>query len=609
MNAKQKTTLILTIVFIALFIAIISIFSLNLREVGLKSAEDKARIAGKIVKDGLTAHMVSGIMDHREFFLQSIEKTQNVKNIWVSRSNSVIEQYGKGFNNEIPRDQTDRDVLSSGEEKSIIDDGITSSTFRLTIPYKATEEGDLNCLGCHSANVGDTLGAVTIVLDMSESKGVGIDTVKDVVIISMISFMLIQLIIHLLLKPYVDIFEDIKNVMQSASNGDYSKRVTQTSSSETKELANWVNSLMQKLQVALDSIESKIDIFLTSKIKKKDPLDEVNDTVDQLSDIYKYRMIIEKDESIEDVYERLATVLRNRFKLNTFKFIEADTTNKDTTVVYSEGDMCCSAQESGCRADRTNTMVDSTQFENVCTAFNCEGDFHICTPYSISNDLDFIVSIISNDSNEHNRVKSLLPSIEDYMNASRPEIVSKKLLQTLHESARTDQLTKMYNRKFLEEYLTKTFVQAKRSNIPYGFLMVDIDYFKMVNDTYGHDAGDAILQKLSQTMKSLISPNDFIIRFGGEEFVIILRDPTEESALELARTINKEFAKIVFNFNGESFSKTVSVGFSFVPKDTDQIWKAIKYADLSLYEAKNTGRNKVIRFNKELLQNGDKAEY
>lgn len=606
MNAKQKTTLILTIVFIALFIAIISIFSLNLREVGFKSAEDKARVTGKIVKDGLTAHMVSGVMDNRDFFLQNIEQTENVKNLWVVRAQSVIDQYGEGFNNEIARDDIDREVLQTGQEKAVVEDQLTSSTFRLTIPYIATDDGDLNCLNCHTAEVGDTLGAVTVVLDMSESKSVGIDTIKKVIIISMISFMLIQLIIHLLLKPYVDIFEDIKSVMQSAHSGDYSKRVTLTTTKETKELAGWVNSLMEKLQIALDSIESKIDIFLTKKSKKQDPLEEVNYTVDQLSDIYKYRIIIEKDEFIDDVYERLAVVLQTKFGLQNFKFIEADTTNKSSEVVYQEGGDFCNVHEYGCRADRTNTKVDSSQFNHVCKAFENKDLYHICVPYSISNDLDFIISIVSQNKQEHDKVIQQLDSIEDYMNASRPEIVSKKLLQTLHESARTDQLTKMYNRKFLEEYITKSFIQAKRANIPYGFLMVDIDYFKMVNDTYGHDVGDEAIKIIATVILEAIREADLAIRFGGEEFVVLLYNTTEEGMMKIAEKIRTRFETKVIEVGGESFTKTCSVGASYYPKDGDTAWKCIKYADMALYEAKESGRNKVVRYTKK---SGDKNKY
>ena len=110
-------------------------------------------------------------------------------------------------------------------------------------------------------------------------------------------------------------------------------------------------------------------------------------------------------------------------------------------------------------------------------------------------------------------------------------------------------------------------------------------------------------------MKDSISEKEFIIRFGGEEFLIIMKNPTPDSASELATRINAEFAKLVFTFNNVSFSKTVSIGYAFFPSDTDQIWKCIKFADLCLYKAKETGRNKVIRFTKDLLKDGDKENY
>ncbi|MCT7616254.1 diguanylate cyclase [Aliarcobacter butzleri] len=88
-----------------------------------------------------------------------------------------------------------------------------------------------------------------------------------------------------------------------------------------------------------------------------------------------------------------------------------------------------------------------------------------------------------------------------------------------------------------------------------------------------------------------------------------MKNPTESSARELATKINQEFAKLVFNYNGQAFSKTVSIGYSFFPDDADQIWKCIKYADISLYEAKETGRNKIVRFQKEFLKSADKKSY
>jgi diguanylate cyclase (GGDEF)-like protein len=183
------------------------------------------------------------------------------------------------------------------------------------------------------------------------------------------------------------------------------------------------------------------------------------------------------------------------------------------------------------------------------------------------------------------------------------------LMDVLRERNLLDGLTGLYNRKYIDEFVDKIMPKELALESTFAVMFLDIDYFKMVNDTYGHDAGDAILQKLAKTMQENITNNEFIVRFGGEEFLIVMKNPTEDSAKELAEKINKEFSKIVFNFNNESFSKTVSIGYAFFPTDTDQFWKCIKYADLSLYEAKETGRNKVIRFNKDILKNGEKDEY
>lgn len=182
-------------------------------------------------------------------------------------------------------------------------------------------------------------------------------------------------------------------------------------------------------------------------------------------------------------------------------------------------------------------------------------------------------------------------------------------MDVLRERNLVDGLTGLYNRKYLDEFIDKKMHHELATGTTYAVMFLDIDYFKMVNDTYGHDAGDAILQKLSSTMKSAITEKEFIIRFGGEEFLIIMKNPTPESAKELATRINQEFEKLVFTFNNDSFSKTVSIGYAFFPSDTDQIWKCIKFADLSLYEAKETGRNKVVKFTKELLKNADKDKY
>lgn len=106
---------------------------------------------------------------------------------------------------------------------------------------------------------------------------------------------------------------------------------------------------------------------------------------------------------------------------------------------------------------------------------------------------------------------------EDYITTARPAIVSKKLMQMLNLMARVDQLTGMYNRKFLDGFVDVSIPQAARAKINYAVLMIDIDYFKMINDNYGHDVGDEAIRVVSNVIKNSIRSSDIAIRYGGEE--------------------------------------------------------------------------------------------
>jgi diguanylate cyclase (GGDEF)-like protein len=95
------------------------------------------------------------------------------------------------------------------------------------------------------------------------------------------------------------------------------------------------------------------------------------------------------------------------------------------------------------------------------------------------------------------------------------------------------------------------------------------------------------------------------IRYGGEEFLILLLNSTEENSLKIAQKINKKFAQEVFSAENKTFKKTLSIGISHYPKDADTLWKAIKYADEALYEAKNSGRDKVVEFKSHMHKEGE----
>jgi len=169
-----------------------------------------------------------------------------------------------------------------------------------------------------------------------------------------------------------------------------------------------------------------------------------------------------------------------------------------------------------------------------------------------------------------------------------------KMQQELETLARTDYLTGIGNRRTFMENLKQDFALFKRNSIGCSVLMLDIDHFKSINDTFGHAAGDAVLKELSHTLTSGIRNVDFVGRLGGEEFGIILRQTGSDGALDFAKRLQSKINASCVNFDNNIIMYTVSIGISSF-METDEIEESIlSRADKALYIAKESGRNKSV---------------
>ena len=164
--------------------------------------------------------------------------------------------------------------------------------------------------------------------------------------------------------------------------------------------------------------------------------------------------------------------------------------------------------------------------------------------------------------------------------------------------ALTDSLTGLYNRRYLEAHLQKTLVFARENRKPLGFLYMDIDFFKKVNDSYGHPVGDEILQGFAKRIKDGLRSFDLVARLGGEEFVAVLPDTTEEVAMIIAERLRKSVADMPFPCKVEGGQLSITSSFGAVVVSGIEIENTtaadlIKQADEQLYESKHGGRNCV----------------
>ncbi|MFC1546073.1 GGDEF domain-containing protein, partial [Pseudomonadota bacterium] len=162
------------------------------------------------------------------------------------------------------------------------------------------------------------------------------------------------------------------------------------------------------------------------------------------------------------------------------------------------------------------------------------------------------------------------------------------------------------NRRGFEGYLDTLVASVERQKTGIGILMCDVDLFKQVNDTYGHETGDEVLIKVSEILKQSVRASDMIIRYGGEEFLALLVGADETKTLEVAERVRTEMENHAFSTTSGPLKKTISVGASLYPQDSDSFWECVKFADVALYQAKETGRNKSLRYTKDMWKEEEK---
>ncbi len=176
--------------------------------------------------------------------------------------------------------------------------------------------------------------------------------------------------------------------------------------------------------------------------------------------------------------------------------------------------------------------------------------------------------------------------------------------------ALTDSLTGLYNRRYLEVHLEKLIENNAKSNKALGVIMMDIDHFKNVNDTYGHNVGDEILKVFAERIKDNLRSFDLVARLGGEEFVAILPDILPEQAYYIAERLRKSIADraIKCSIKEGALNVTTSIGGAIINNAGHSITEILERADKCLYEAKNAGRNCTIFENKGKLNPDDYKE-
>ncbi|HAT8673737.1 TPA: diguanylate cyclase [Legionella pneumophila] len=187
--------------------------------------------------------------------------------------------------------------------------------------------------------------------------------------------------------------------------------------------------------------------------------------------------------------------------------------------------------------------------------------------------------------------------ITEFAELTALALANVRLRENLRYQSIRDPLTGLYNRRYLEDFLFKQLHQAERTKASFAILMLDLDHFKKINDTFGHDAGDLVLKELGQILNNDIRLGDIAARYGGEEFVLLLYDIDAQAAKMKAENLRSAISNLQVKYGAQPVGQiTASIGISVYPDDAKSPAEVIEAADKALYQAKNKGRNKVILF-------------
>jgi diguanylate cyclase (GGDEF)-like protein len=252
-------------------------------------------------------------------------------------------------------------------------------------------------------------------------------------------------------------------------------------------------------------------------------------------------------------------------------------------------DACC-----GLRAGKARWRKQGKS-ELHCSHFaGKEPENYLCVPLAAHGETQGFLFLCCEDAATLASAEELMPMVQELIELASLSIASLNLRAKLEGQSIRDGLTGLFNRHFMEIALERELHRAQRQQTPVALMMIDVDHFKRLNDTFGHEAGDVVLREVTDCFRRTLRDEDVICRYGGEEFVVIMPDADEETAARRGEMVREAVSNVRLHFRGELLgSVTISVGIAMYPESGQEAGDLIRLADGALYRAKRGGRNRV----------------
>ena len=609
-----STSLVLIVLFSVVTIQSFSYFSQD-------TIREQARMTAEMLRISLTEQMRTGVISERETLFKRSRTIPGLVDVRVMRGEPVIQQFGPGIDGEKPRLDMEKRVLATGqwEEQFVQEKGNT--IYRITIPYIASSTTSLNCLQCHNVPEGSINGVVTLGFSLDNMQHTELLAISPIILLLIGFGLCLGYFLKKLFQPMVATVEQLKSVVENAETGDFSGRISAASKDEIGDIAHHTNTLMAALEQSIGKISSRIQSLGEHTRREGDRNNLLEHTVrivDEMVGATRFKLAVENDLDLDEIYARLHLVLKQHFGLKHFSYYQVENNGKNLKPVFVEGlaqpsELWCDPEilvnAEVCRSKRIAACVSSVDAPQICNRFcgNAKGMgelVHICIPVMLSGHVGGILQIVLTE-DERRQHADIEQTAQLYLNQVAPVIEARHLMQSLKNTAMRDPMTGLYNRRFIEDYIDSLTAGILRQKSNLGILMCDVDFFKQVNDNYGHDVGDQIIKGLAEIIKKAIRASDLAIRFGGEEFMILLPDTDAEGCMLLAERIRLALKENVFQTPQGPLKKTLSIGFAVFPQDGKGFWECVKYSDIALYHAKEHGRDQSVMFTAEMWTGTD----
>ncbi len=555
---------------------VVFIAGLSIRDLSIQKAQEDAHIAFfaiRLQKEDFYEHANDNALKE---YLNEFLKYYQVDNIWLSNKDNTNPYIQSVFKNK--------------KESMEIIENIREFIIYTHIPYIENDE---------------VVGVVSIAVNAIQERHQWLHIMLWVLVCVVIFIFLKAWILKRIFEPYLLFYRSLYKVMLDIEKGNFEQHINTNLQDEVHDIASWINRANKKIDLIIKGIESKISLLMDYQKERYDhsPFIRIQEAINELVDIYQFKQKLENCENLENI-EQLVIGLFNQLDLPDVIIVEM--VDFKERIIYPDDPL---AFRRYMHTITTNNLESLKNAPTEQSEMELKNEF---IPISIDNKNGlFVVFCISSNIHwhflfalkEYRRIsKRIIPLLSNYFDIIRTTLQSRYLFDLLRENSQKDPLTKLNNRGFLEEFSKNVTFQAKHISIDYAILMVDIDFFKRVNDNYGHNIGDYVLCELARVFKQEIRKSDLAVRYGGEEFLVLLLSCEQEGAIAVGTKIKECFEHIVFESDlGDTFSCTLSIGVSLFPHDANSVSLAIKYADIALYQAKNRGRNQIICFSQDML--------